>query len=44
MSDGQNAASAVVDSEVVPKARRRVFTAAYKQKILAEADAAAGSG
>lgn len=32
------------DPEVRPRAKRRSFTAAYKQKILAEADAAAGSG
>src|SRR4051812_18066101 len=44
MSDGQKVMPAVADPEVVPKARRRIFTAAYKQKILAEADAAAGSG
>ena len=30
--------------EVRPRAQRRSFTAAYKQKILAEADAATGSG
>jgi transposase-like protein len=32
------------DPEVTPKAKRRIFAAAYKKKILAEADAAAGSG
>lgn len=32
------------DSEVTPKAKRRTFTAVYKKKVLAEADAAAGSG
>ena len=30
--------------EVRPRAQRRSFTAAYKQKILAEGDAASGSG
>ena len=30
--------------EVRPRAQRRSFTVAYKQKILAEADAASGSG
>jgi len=30
------------DTEVVADAKRRTFTAAYKQKILTEADAAAG--
>jgi transposase len=32
------------DPEVVPKAKRRKFTAAYKQQILAKADAAAEGG
>ena len=32
------------DPEVVAKARRRRFTARYKQQILAKADEAAGSG
>jgi transposase len=32
------------DPEVTPKAKRRIFAAAYKKKILAEMDAAAGSG
>jgi transposase-like protein len=43
MIDGQRLAP-VTDPEVTPKARRRSFTAAYKKKILAEMDAAAGSG
>jgi transposase len=30
--------------EVRPRAQRRSFTAAFKQKILTEADAASGSG
>jgi transposase len=30
--------------EVTPKAKRRSFSAAYKEKILAEVDAAAGTG
>lgn len=33
-----------IDPEVVPRARRRTFTADYKKRILAAADAAAGSG
>src|SRR3982750_4417967 len=33
-----------VDAEVPAKARRRAFTAEYKKRILAEADAAIGSG
>ena len=41
--DGQRP-TAVTDSEVTPKAKRRIFSAAYKKKILAEMDAAAGSG
>jgi transposase len=32
------------DPEVVPQAKRRRFTAEYKQRILAEADRAKGSG
>jgi transposase-like protein len=47
MNEGQKAASSIsvsADPEVTPKARRRSFTAAYKKKILAEMDAAAGSG
>ena len=32
------------DPEVMPKARRRSFSASYKKKILAEVDSAAGSG
>jgi transposase len=32
------------DPEVTPKAKRRIFTAAYKKKILAEVEAAAGTG
>jgi transposase len=47
MNEGQKAASSVLaspDPEVTPKAKRRIFSAAYKKKILSEADAAAGSG
>ncbi len=51
MSDGQKAVSMMSvspDPEVTPKAKRRIFSATYKKtykkKILAEADAAAGSG
>ena len=32
------------DSEVTPKAKRRSFSAPYKKKILAEVEAASGSG
>jgi transposase len=32
------------DPEVTPKAKRRTFSAAYKKKILAEVNAAAGTG
>jgi transposase len=32
------------DPEVTPKAKRRIFKAAYKKRILAEVEAAAGSG
>lgn len=39
--DGERAAP---DPEVVGRAKRRRFTAEYKQKILAEVDAAAGNG
>jgi transposase len=34
----------VPDSEVTPKAKRRSFSAPYKRKIVAEVEAAAGSG
>jgi transposase len=47
MIDGQKAGLPEVDSadpEVVPKAKRRSFSAPYKKKILAEVEAAAGSG
>lgn len=47
MNESQKAVSSLVaslDSEVTPKAKRRSFTAAYKKKVLAEMDAAAGSG
>lgn len=36
--------SAVPDPEVVPKAKRRQFSAAYKRRILEEADACAEKG
>ena len=32
------------DPQVTPKAKRRIFKAAYKKRILAEVEAAAGSG
>ena len=32
------------DPEVTPKAKRRSFSASYKKKILAEVEAAAGTG
>jgi transposase-like protein len=47
MSEGQNgtfSAQVLPNGEVTPKAKRRMFHAAYKKKILAEVDAAAGSG
>ena len=34
----------VVDSEVTPRAKRRQFSAAYKQRILAEAEACTEPG
>ena len=44
--NGQSAAEVVStpDPEVVPKAERRRFTAEYKQRILAEADACTQRG
>lgn len=43
MIDGQKSGSP--DPEVTPgKAKRRSFSASYKKKIVAEAEAAAGSG
>ncbi len=45
MIDGQKAVvSGRPDPEVRPKAKRRVFSASYKKKILAEIEAAAGTG
>ena len=47
MSAYQNGLSAIpegIDPEVTAKAEPRGFSAAYKSKILAEVDAAAGSG
>jgi transposase len=47
MNDMQSAtgtAAGSPDPEVTPKAKRRSFSAAYKKKILAEVDAAAGTG
>lgn len=47
MSNGQKLAASVAvapDPEVTPKAKRRSFSAVYKKKILAEVDAAAGTG
>ena len=47
MIDGQKAGVLEFDSrdpEVTPKAKRRSFSATYKKKILAEVEAAAGSG
>ena len=38
------AESASPDPEVTPKAKRRSFSAPYKKKILAEVEAAAGTG
>jgi len=47
MSNGQKLAASLTvapDPEVTPKAKRRSFSAVYKKKILAEVDAAAGTG
>ena len=47
MIEDQNTVSSALvspDPEVVPKAKRRTFSAAYKRKILAEVDAAAETG
>lgn len=45
MIDGQKAVvSGRPDPEVTVKAKRRVFSASYKKKILAEIEAAAGTG
>lgn len=47
MIEGQKsgvAETASPDPEVTPKAKRRSFSASYKKKILAEVEAAAGSG
>ena len=47
MNGDQNAVSGAPvsqDPEVVPKAKRRTFSAAYKKKILPEVDAAAETG
>src|SRR4051794_37714413 len=46
MSEGQRSAvlEALPNPEVMPKAKRRTFSAAYKRKMLAEMDAAAGTG
>jgi len=47
MMDGQKAGISGLESpdpEVTPKAQRRSFSAPYKKKMLAEVDAAAGSG
>ena len=44
MSDGQMTVVLVPDPEVTPKAKRRGFSPSYKKKILAEVDAAVGTG
>lgn len=44
MSDGQKTVLLIPDPEVTPKAKRRGFSPSYKKKILAEVDAAAGTG
>ena len=47
MIDGQKVGLSAPDSgdpEVTPKAKRRRFSAPYKKKILAEVEAAAGTG
>jgi len=47
MSEGQRVVfpgSSLPDPEVTPKAKRRSFSASYKKKVLAEVDAAEGTG
>ena len=47
MIEGQKSGLAAAESpdpEVTPKAKRRSFSAPYKKKILAEVEAAAGTG
>ena len=47
MIDGRKTVAVVPDSpdtEVIPKAKRRSFSPSYKKKILAEVEAAAGTG
>ena len=47
MIDGQTVGafeSVSPDPEATPKAKRRIFSASYKKKILAEVEAAVGSG
>jgi transposase len=47
MIDGQTVGISELgspDPEVTPKAKRRSFSASYKKRILAEVDAAVGSG
>ena len=43
-SPTQEAPSPVVESEVLPRARRRTFTVEYKRRILQEVDRCAQSG
>ena len=44
MRSASSGSSVQADPEVVARPRRRKFTAEYKRRILAEADAAAGTG
>ena len=47
MTEGQKSGLAETESpdpEVTPKAKRRIFRAPYKKKILAEVEAAVGTG
>lgn len=45
MIDSQKAVvSGSLNPEVTPKAKRRIFSASYKKRILAEIEAAAGTG
>lgn len=44
MTYGNTTPGGVPDPEVTPKARRRRFSAAYKLRILKEADACTGKG
>jgi len=44
MNQGESIKNNIPSPEVVPRAKRRRFSAAYKLRILEEADASSGSG